>query len=145
MKNKEIEELLNKFKNADSQQFNELVEDFDNVYKLLLYIEQLEKELKEEQEENYKQSEWLVEKQKMIEQLETDYKEANESVTWWQNRYNAIVKQNDDNHKKIVKLENNRDKALKIIDSYDLGKYDYSIPAGGIIELREALKGDSDD
>lgn len=42
MKNKEIEELLNKFKNADSQQFNELVEDFDNVYKLLLYIEQLE-------------------------------------------------------------------------------------------------------
>jgi len=40
-------------------------------------------------------------------------------------------------------LENNRDKALKIIDSYELGKYDYSIPPGGIIELREALKGDS--
>ena len=47
--------------------------------------------------------------------------------------------------KKSKQLENNRDKALKIIDSYDLGKYDYSIPAGGIIELREALKGDSDD
>lgn len=45
----------------------------------------------------------------------------------------------------IEQLEKNRDKALKIIDSYDLGKYDYSIPAGGIIELREALKGDSDD
>ena len=42
-------------------------------------------------------------------------------------------------------LENNRDKALKIIDSYDLGKYDYSIPPGGIIELRETLKGDSDE
>lgn len=35
-------ELLNEFKNADSQQFNELVEDFNNVYKLLSYIEQLE-------------------------------------------------------------------------------------------------------
>ena len=44
----------------------------------------------------------------------------------------------------IEQLENNRDKALKIIDSYDLGKYDYSIPAGGIIELREVLKGDSE-
>ena len=42
MKNKEIKELLNKFKIADSQQFNELVEDFNNVYKLLSYIEQLE-------------------------------------------------------------------------------------------------------
>lgn len=46
MKNKEIEELLNKFKIADSQQFNELVEDFNNVYKLLSYIEQLEEENK---------------------------------------------------------------------------------------------------
>ena len=80
MKNKEIEELLNKFKSADSQQFNELVEDFDNVYKLLLYIEQLEKELKEEQEENYKQSEWLVKKQKKIEQLENNRDKAIEYV-----------------------------------------------------------------
>ena len=57
MKNKEIEELLNKFKNADSQQFNELVEDFNNVYKLLSYIEQLEKEnkiLRENAEHNDK-------------------------------------------------------------------------------------------
>lgn len=30
-----------------------------------------------------------------IEQLETDYKEANESVTWWQNRYNAKVEENE--------------------------------------------------
>lgn len=80
-----------------------------------------------------------------IEQPETEIKEANESVTWWQNRYEAVVKQNDDNHKKVVKLENNRDKALKIIDSYELGKYDYSIPPEGIIELRDVLKGDSDE
>ena len=44
---------------------------------------------------------------------------------------------------KMKQLENNRDKALKIIDNYELGKYDYSIPSGGIIELREALKGDN--
>lgn len=45
----------------------------------------------------------------------------------------------------IEQLENNKNEALKIIDSYDLGKYDYSIPAGGIIELRESLKGGSDE
>lgn len=79
-----------------------------------------------------------------IEQLEVDYKEANDSVTWWQNRYNAIERDRKNILNLVDKLQNNRDKALKIIDSYELGKYDYSIPPGGIIELREALKGDSD-
>lgn len=29
----------------------------------------------------------------------------------------------------------------KIIDQYDMGKYDYSIDAYGIMELRDAIKG----
>lgn len=78
MKNKEIEELLNKLKNKAEHYIL-----YDYEVKLLLsYIEQLEKRIY---------------------------------------------------------------KALKIIDSYDLNKYYYSIPPGGIIELREVLKGDSDE
>ena len=85
MKNKEIEELLNKIKNAIKKHKEEDLQDDMLVILeldviqwnlLLLYIEQLEKELKEEQEENYKQSEWLVKKQKKIEQLENNRDKA---------------------------------------------------------------------
>ena len=31
--------------------------------------------------------------------------------------------------------------ALELIDSYNLGKYDYSIPQWGIIQLKDTLKG----
>lgn len=41
-------------------------------------------------------------------------------------------------------LKDRIDKAIKIIKSYNLGKYDYSIPQIGIIELFEALKGDKE-
>ena len=39
-------------------------------------------------------------------------------------------------------LHNKIDKAIELIESYNLGKYDYSIPTIGIIELLEILKGD---
>ena len=41
----------------------------------------------------------------------------------------------------ITNLQQKIEKALEIIDSYELGKYDYSIPPIGIIELKDALKG----
>ena len=138
MKNKEIEELLNTFKEYASGGMSGLYPSEDTVKNFVSYIEQLEKELKEEQKDNYKQSQLLIEKQKMIEQLETDYKEANESVTWWQNRYNAIVKQNDDNHKKVVKLETIRDKAIEYVEEKGRLKYNPN-------ELMDILKGDSDE
>lgn len=37
------------------------------------------------------------------------------------------------------------EKALKLAESYELGKYDYSIPPGGIIELKDILNGRSDE
>lgn len=37
----------------------------------------------------------------IINELEAEIQELNDDVTWWHNRYNAIVKQNDDNFKKI--------------------------------------------
>ena len=39
-------------------------------------------------------------------------------------------------------LRDRIDKALEIIESYNLGKYDYNIPQIGIIELLETLKGE---
>lgn len=69
-----------------------------------------------------------------IEQLENKNKENS-----------LLLIEFQDMEQRIEQLENNRNKALKIIDSYELGKYDYSIPPGGIIELREVLKGDSDE
>ena len=74
MKNKEIEELLNKMKNCYGVMDYYLA--YNEVDLLLSYIEQLEKELKEEQEDNYKQSQLLVEKQKKIEQLENNRDKA---------------------------------------------------------------------
>jgi hypothetical protein len=44
--------------------------------------------------------------------------------------------------KDIKELHNKIDKAIELIESYNLGKYDYSIPPIGIIELLEILKGD---
>lgn len=44
---------------------------------------------------------------------------------------------------KIKELQNKIDKAIDIIDTYNIGKNDYSIPQIGIIELYEILK-DSD-
>ena len=42
---------------------------------------------------------------------------------------------------KMKDLQQKIEKAIEIIESYNLGKYDYSIPPGGIIELLEILKG----
>ena len=39
-------------------------------------------------------------------------------------------------YKKII------EKAIEIIESYNLGKYDYSIPSIGIIELLYTLRGE---
>ena len=39
-------------------------------------------------------------------------------------------------------LQNRINKAIKITESYNLGKFDYSIPTIGIIELLETLKGE---
>jgi len=145
MKNKEIEEILNILCyeiscQAHYQKSNHLevckncickCRQYELLEKIFSYIEQLEKGNKDLDKEN----QMLFEKNL---QLETYYKEANESVTWWQNRYNAIVKQNDNNHKKVIKLENNRDKAIEYVEEKGRLKYNPN-------ELIYILKGGSDD
>lgn len=41
--------------------------------------------------------------------------------------------------KELYKQRN--EKAVEYIEKYEIGKYDYSIPMGGIIELKDILKG----
>lgn len=52
--------------------------------------------------------------------------------------YNQLLKDYDELQEKI-------DIATKLIESYNLGKHNYSIPPGGIIELLDILKGDSNE
>lgn len=121
MKNKEIEELLNelsKSKEIYYDNYDYIKLNCKEQQLLSSYIEELEKRNKELYEGFMATQEELTDYAIKNEQLEADYKEANDSITWWTNRYNAIVKQNDDNHKKVVKLENNRDKAIEILGNY---------------------------
>lgn len=57
-----------------------------------------------------------LELQEEIETLKADIYEAWGNSTWWRNRYNAIVKQNDENHKKLVKEQEKIEKAIEYID-----------------------------
>ena len=139
MENKEIEELLKKFNNADTQQFNELVEDFDNVYKLLSYIEQLEKD-KKELKERYD----LV--CKISEERKNKWLSLNEEN---ENLFNILKKYKlecESNGKIIHQLQNNKDKALNFIEENSYKKGEGTIMYDGDIdELEEILKGDSDE
>lgn len=115
MKNKEIEKLLKDIKDKYSY------EPYDNMGEVYTTI-------------SYEEGQLLL---SYIEKLESNYKEANESITWWINRYEAVVKQYDDNHKKVIKLENNRDKAIELYENDD-----YSTLADDMYEI---LKGGSDE
>ncbi len=83
MKNKEIEESINRIKS---------IVDF---YKL-------------NDENNYDYSDEVLISMKnllsYIEQLELDYKEANESITWWTNRFSAVMREKKDLINKIKNL-----------------------------------------
>lgn len=53
-------------------------------------------------------------------------------------KYDSVYQEKED-------YKSRCEKALKLAESYELGKYDYSIPAGGIIELKDILNGRSDE
>lgn len=151
---KNFEDLTFNFE--DFNDYKDDIEEIKNIYDDLMQdrnVQKLlkkqlknkqEKELKEEQEENYKQSEWLVKKQKKIEQLETNYKEANESVIWWQNRYNAVERDKK-------QLENNRDKAIEYVESHFIFNdktgecyQTHTFDKDNVKKLYDILKGDSE-
>lgn len=54
--------------------------------------------------------------------------------------YNILLKANVEENKRLTQKIK---KALEKIESYNLGKYDYSIPTIGVIELKEILEGKS--
>ena len=162
MKNKEIEELLNELKrNADKHFENPLK--YTKEYKdyvLLSYIEQLEEEIIEYeflinmQNSREYRSKFLKEFQKehgknvfpdydeiykRYDEMKVELQDANVSVIWWQNRYNAVERDRK-------QLENNRDKALKFIKENSYKKGDGTIMYDTDIQkLNDILKGGSDE
>ena len=54
--------------------------------------------------------------------------------------YDILLKSNVEENKRLTQKIT---KALEKIEDYNLGKYDYSIPSIGVIELKEILEGKS--
>ena len=54
--------------------------------------------------------------------------------------YDILLKSNVEENKRLTQKIT---KALEKIEDYNLGKYDYSIPSIGVIELKEILDGKS--
>ena len=80
------------------------------------------------------------EKDKEIERLKADIYEAWDNSTWWRNRYNAIVKQNDDNHKKLVKEQEKIEKAIEYIEIIQYNE-SYGVKEKDYLNLLDILKG----
>lgn len=80
------------------------------------------------------------EKDKEIEKLKADIYEAWDNSTWWHNRYNAIVKQNDDNHKKLVKEQEKIEKAIEYIEIIQYNE-SYGVKEKDYLNLLDILKG----
>ena len=62
-----------------------------------------------------------------IEQLETDYKEAIESITWWRNRYNAVERDKKQLQQENQQLKKQKDDVVEYIKNYDVFK-EFSFP-----------------
>jgi molecular chaperone GrpE (heat shock protein) len=60
-------------------------------------------------------AEELEKERKKVKELKADLKEANESITWWTNRFNAVERDNRE-------IQNRIDKAVEIIKKYGYEK-----------------------
>lgn len=122
---------------------------------MLEEYELLNEELEKKNEELVKENERLKEdymilqnasdkveeeKDKEIETLKADIYEAWDNSTWWRNRYNAIVKQNDDNHKKLVKEQEKIEKAIEYIEIIQYNE-SYGVKEKDYLNLLDILKG----
>ena len=74
--------------------------------------------------------------QKAIKQLQQENKKLNGAIQ----TYDILLKANVEENKRLTQKIT---KALEKIEDYNLGKYDYSIPSIGVIELKEILEGKS--
>lgn len=93
----------------------------------------------------------------MVLTLQEENKKLNDAIQ----TYDILLKSNVEENKRLMqeikrqeqaqvildnqlaKLNSKIIKALEKIESYNLGKYDYSIPTIGVIELKEILEGKS--
>lgn len=72
----------------------------------------------------------------MVLTLQEENKKLNDAIQ----TYDILLKSNVEENKRLTQKIK---KALEKIEEYNLGKYDYSIPTIGIIELKEILEGKS--
>lgn len=73
--------------------------------------------------------------------LITMIKILQEKIDELKHDYNVVIHEATEFESKVYELQDRINKAIEIIESYNLGKYDFNIPSIGIIELLEILKG----
>ena len=74
--------------------------------------------------------------QMLIDKLQQENSQLKGSIR----TYDILLKSNVEENKRLTQKIT---KALEKIEDYNLGKYDYSIPSIGVIELKEILEGKS--
>ena len=74
--------------------------------------------------------------QPLLDKLQQENKKLNGAIQ----TYDILLKANVEENKRLTQKIT---KALEKIEDYNLGKYDYSIPSIGVIELKEILEGKS--
>lgn len=74
----------------------------------------------------------VMPEQLIIKQLQQENKKLNDAIQ----TYDILLKANVEENKRLTQKIK---KAIEKIEEYNLGKYDYSIPTIGIIELKEIL------
>ena len=72
----------------------------------------------------------------LLDKLQQENKKLNGTIQ----TYDILLKANVEENKRLTQKIT---KALEKIEDYNLGKYDYSIPSIGVIELKEILEGKS--
>ena len=135
------EEIKNKIQTL---QFSEIVQkgykimsnvEFDSIVNGVLQLQQENSQLKNDN---------AVMKAGLIQIRDEENSQLKEVIETLKNTNALLIKQKYQLEKDLDNESNKIEKAIKIIDSFNLGKYDYSIPQVGIIDLLEALKGDKE-
>lgn len=77
-----------------------------------------------------------IETAKRIAELERELKEANESVTWWSNRYKSLQEINKIQARKIIDYKLKKDRVIKLIHK---AMVESDITGNGTLNLNDLL------
>ena len=93
-KEKDLNKVLNYMKQYVEDKYEHDSEPMLNYKDLQLVLDEIERLNKEIEKYNQMVQNTYETSQEMLGEQEQELKEANDSITWWQNRFNAIEREN---------------------------------------------------